>query len=126
MNRLAGKVAVITGAGSGIGRAAARLFVAEGAKVVVAEIDAVLGEAGYAQYITGHRRGHGFGLGSPLPGDISRDNEMMLEPGMSFVVHPNQYLPETGYVLCGEPVIVTEAGLEPIVHRPASLDVVPV
>jgi len=45
MNRLAGKVAVITGGGSGIGRAAARMFVAEGAKVVVAEIDAALGEA---------------------------------------------------------------------------------
>jgi len=45
MNRLAGKVAVITGAGSGIGRASARLFVAEGAKVVVAELDAALGEA---------------------------------------------------------------------------------
>ncbi len=45
MNRLAGKVAVITGAGSGIGRASARLFVAEGAKVVVAELDRALGEA---------------------------------------------------------------------------------
>jgi NAD(P)-dependent dehydrogenase (short-subunit alcohol dehydrogenase family) len=45
MNRLAGKVAVITGAGSGIGRASARMFVAEGAKVVVAEIDKGLGEA---------------------------------------------------------------------------------
>src|SRR6478736_1532511 len=45
MNRLAGKVAVITGAGSGIGRASAKLFVAEGAKVVVAEIDATRGEA---------------------------------------------------------------------------------
>jgi NAD(P)-dependent dehydrogenase (short-subunit alcohol dehydrogenase family) len=45
MNRLAGKVAVITGAGSGIGRASTRLFVAEGAKVVVAEIDPALGEA---------------------------------------------------------------------------------
>ncbi len=44
MNRLEGKVAVITGAGSGIGRASARLFAAEGAKVVVAEIDAALGE----------------------------------------------------------------------------------
>src|SRR5258708_26995103 len=45
MDRLAGKVAVITGAGSGIGRAAAKMFVAEGAKVVVAEIDETLGEA---------------------------------------------------------------------------------
>ncbi|HEY6982392.1 glucose 1-dehydrogenase [Reyranella sp.] len=45
MNRLADKVAVITGAGSGIGRASARVFVAEGAKVVVAEIDETLGEA---------------------------------------------------------------------------------
>jgi NAD(P)-dependent dehydrogenase (short-subunit alcohol dehydrogenase family) len=33
MHRLAGKIAVITGAGSGIGRAAARGFVAEGATV---------------------------------------------------------------------------------------------
>jgi NAD(P)-dependent dehydrogenase (short-subunit alcohol dehydrogenase family) len=45
MNRLAGKVAVITGAGSGIGRAAAKMFIAEGAKVIVADIDQALGEA---------------------------------------------------------------------------------
>lgn len=45
MNRLVDKVAVITGGGSGIGRAAARMFVAEGAKVVVAELDETLGEA---------------------------------------------------------------------------------
>src|SRR4029450_11667722 len=45
MDRLAGKVAVITGAGSGIGRASAKLFVAEGAKVVVAESDAALRDA---------------------------------------------------------------------------------
>ena len=37
--RLAGKVAIITGAGSGIGRAAAIRFVQEGAKVVVADIN---------------------------------------------------------------------------------------
>ena len=35
--RLAGKVAVITGAGSGMGRAMTNLFAAEGAKVVAAE-----------------------------------------------------------------------------------------
>jgi NAD(P)-dependent dehydrogenase (short-subunit alcohol dehydrogenase family) len=37
--RLADKVCVITGAGSGIGQASARLFASEGGRVVVADID---------------------------------------------------------------------------------------
>jgi NAD(P)-dependent dehydrogenase (short-subunit alcohol dehydrogenase family) len=43
MGRLQNKVAIITGAGRGIGLAAAKLFVREGAKVVVAEINPQLG-----------------------------------------------------------------------------------
>ncbi|WMV19900.1 hypothetical protein MTR67_013285 [Solanum verrucosum] len=41
--RLEGKVAVITGAASGIGEASARLFVEDGARVVVADIQDELG-----------------------------------------------------------------------------------
>jgi len=49
--RLDGKVALITGAGTGIGRATARAMAAEGAKVVVAEINAAAGEQ-MAQIVT--------------------------------------------------------------------------
>jgi NAD(P)-dependent dehydrogenase (short-subunit alcohol dehydrogenase family) len=42
--RLQDKVAIITGAGGGMGRVASQLFAAEGAKIVVAEFDEEAGE----------------------------------------------------------------------------------
>jgi NAD(P)-dependent dehydrogenase (short-subunit alcohol dehydrogenase family) len=57
MGRLAGKAAIITGAGQGIGRGIARRFAAEGAAVVIAERDAQLGQA-VADELTRERGAH--------------------------------------------------------------------
>lgn len=43
--RLEGKVAIVTGGGSGIGEAAARLFIKHGAKVVIADVQDDLGQS---------------------------------------------------------------------------------
>jgi Xaa-Pro aminopeptidase len=50
----------------------------------------------------------------------------MLESGMIFVMHPNQYIPESGYLMCGEPVVVADDGARALSVRPAELDVIAV
>ena len=62
--RLAGRVALITGAGSGMGKAMAEMFAAEGAKVVCADISgkqddvaAAIGSAAVAVHADVARRG---------------------------------------------------------------------
>ncbi len=45
MNQLHGKVAIVTGGAAGFGEGIVRLFVGEGARVVIADLDAAKGEA---------------------------------------------------------------------------------
>jgi len=67
--RLKDKVAIITGAGSGIGQATAELFAEEGANVVVADIDGKAGEV-TAQKIRDQR-----GTADVIRADISKEDD---------------------------------------------------
>lgn len=73
--RLAGKVALITGAGSGIGRESALLFAAEGAKVAVVDVNAETATA-----VTAEIKAAG-GEALAVQADVSStaDNERMVK-----------------------------------------------
>jgi len=96
---------------------------------VTAAMDACFRAAGYGDYCRPpymRVRGHGLGITSDLPGDLTADSDARLEKGMVFVMHPNQYIPETGYLMCGEPVVITDAGAKALSARVANLDSVAV
>ena len=96
---------------------------------VTRAINGVIQKAGYGDYCRPpymRVRGHGLGITSDRPGDIVDTNTRVLESGMVFVMHPNQYIPESGYLMCGEPVVVTDTGARALSARPAALDVIAV
>lgn len=76
----------------------------------------VIGAAGFGKFCYPpymRARGHGFGVGSIAPGGAIDDHtETPFQAGQAVVVHPNQYLEETGYLACGETVLVTDGGYE--------------
>ncbi|MCC6196397.1 MAG: glucose 1-dehydrogenase [Burkholderiales bacterium] len=67
MNRLSNKIAIVTGAGSGFGKGIAQRFAAEGARVVVNDIDAENGER-VAREIGAHARF--------VAGDVTKDADV--------------------------------------------------
>jgi Xaa-Pro aminopeptidase len=96
-------------------------------RAVCEAMDGRLRDAGYGDFCRPpymRVRGHGLGITSDLPGDLTVDSDGRLEEGMMFVMHPNQYLPETGYLMCGEPVVVTAKGAIALSARKAELDCV--
>lgn len=111
------------GEGLTAGRAGARVV------DVARAINGVFQKAGYGDYCRPpymRVRGHGLGITSDRPGDIVEANERVLESGMIFVMHPNQYLPESGYLMCGEPVVVSDKGARALSANPAELDIIAV
>ena len=76
--RLAGKVALITGAGMGMGREASLLFASEGARIVVCDIDA----AAAADTVARVRQGGGDALAAA--GDVAMEDDVrrMVEEGV--------------------------------------------
>jgi Xaa-Pro dipeptidase len=92
-------------------------------------MDDVFRRAGYGDYCRPpymRVRGHGLGMVSDLPGDVATDNKTVLESDMVYIIHPNQYIPETGYLMCGEPVRIAAGGAEALTRAPGRLDIISV
>jgi Xaa-Pro dipeptidase len=66
-------------------------------------------------------RGHGLGFWSIPFAEVVDENETVIEAGTSFVVHPNQYIPETGYLMLGDTVWVEEKGYRRLTQSPMKL-----
>lgn len=92
---------------------------------LVQAIDDVVTAAGYGEYCRPPHmrvRGHGLGTTSTGPGALEQGNSVELQEGMIFVLHPNQALPASGYLLCGNPVVITASGAEPLIDAELRLD----
>jgi Xaa-Pro dipeptidase len=87
-------------------------------------INNVIGAAGYEEYCKPpymRTRGHGLGLGGVVPYDITDGASPKLECNMTMVIHPNQYVPETGYMMCGDTVVIEEHGPRALTKTPLKL-----
>ena len=98
------------------------------ARDLVEIMNAPIVAAGYERYTKPpymRTRGHSMGLGSMDP-EIAIDSNEILQKGMVFILHPNQYIPETGYIMCGEPVLITDDGAVPLTRQMGQLDTIAV
>lgn len=97
------------------------------AREIVEVMNAPIAAAGYGTYTKPpymRTRGHSMALGSMDP-EIALDSDQLLVKGMVFVMHPNQYIPETGYMMCGEPVLIADDGAHPLTSKMGRLESIP-
>jgi Xaa-Pro dipeptidase len=79
----------------------------------------VFRQEGFAEYVAEkytRGRGHGIGLYIDEEPLIAEGNDFELKPGMVIMIHPNTYLPLSGYMVLGDPVLITEKGGERLSH----------
>ncbi len=89
------------------------------------EVDAVarehIAKSGYGEYF-GHGLGHGIGLAVHDGPILSKNSEVILEPGMIVTVEPGIYIPGWGGIRIEDDVLITEHGHEVLTKSPKSLD----
>lgn len=87
-------------------------------------INSVIGAAGYEEFCKPpymRTRGHGLGLGGVVPYDVTDGAGPTLERNMTMVIHPNQYVPSTGYMMCGDTVVIEADGARALTKTPLKL-----
>ena len=87
-------------------------------------VNDVISAAGYAEYCRQpymRTRGHGLGFGGVVPYDVTEDSSPLVQENMTFIIHPNQYIPETGYMMLGDTVVIEANGPRPLTKTPRQL-----
>lgn len=93
-------------------------------KEIAVAVNKVISDRGYGEYCRQpymRTRGHGLGLGGVVPYDVTEDGGPVLAQNMTMVIHPNQYIPETGYMMLGDTVVIEESGPRPLTVTPRHL-----
>ena len=105
-------------------RAFAAALPGQSSAAIAEAANAVITAGGYGEFCRPpymRTRGHGLGRGSVLPGDLDPEKGPALEEGMTFVIHPNQYFPDTGYLMLGDTVVIESTRPRVLTKTPAKL-----
>lgn len=105
MQRLAGRIAIVTGAGQGIGAAIARRFAAEGASLAIAERDEARGETVAAELRRAGARAIAIATDVADPRSVA----VMVAETVALLGPPDILVNNAGIAVFGDPLAITDA-----------------